>query len=391
MKKAIQFGAGNVGRGFLADLFTTSGYQVVFIEVNEKLVEELKRRGGYEIEFAKFPSERKIINNVTAVNAKNMEEVVENCWDGDIFATSVGKNNLPAVSLHIASIIKRRKRKGLNNCFNLIIAENVAQGSKLLKELIYRNLDLEEQNFSEKFLGLVEAVIARMVPFMEPDIQKNDPLFIRVEEYSLLPVDKKGFKGELPEIKGFVFAEDIEALEARKLYMHNLGHAIFSYLGYLKGCTFIYEAVADPWIRKKADSIWEKCENGLVKEYGFHRLSLREHREDLVRRFGNQELKDTVVRVSRDPIRKLSPGERLVGGARFIEKHGYELGEISWGIAGALLYNYPEDKEAVKLQKLIKEKGIDEALYEICKISSEERLAVLVKDRWKKLQKKEFA
>jgi len=219
MKKAIQFGAGNVGRGFLADLFTTSGYQVVFIEVNEKLVEELKRRGGYEIEFAKFPSERKIINNVTAVNAKNMEEVVENCWDGDIFATSVGKNNLPAVSLHIASIIKRRKRKGLNNCFNLIIAENVAQGSKLLKELIYRNLDLEEQNFSEKFLGLVEAVIARMVPFMEPDIQKNDPLFIRVEEYSLLPVDKKAFKGELPEIKGFVFAEDIEALEARDIFL----------------------------------------------------------------------------------------------------------------------------------------------------------------------------
>ncbi len=391
MKKAVQFGAGNIGRGFLADLFTSSGYQVVFVEVNKRMVEELKRRGEYEIEFAGVPPRRKKITNVSAVNGMNIPGVVENCWEGDIFATSVGKNNLSSVALHLASIIRERKRRGLDNYFNLVIAENVAEGSKLLKKLIYQNLSAEEQEFAEHFLGLVEAVIARMVPFMEPEMQEKDPLFIRVEEYSLLPVDKKSFKGELPRISGLVFAEDIQALEARKLFMHNLGHAVFSYLGYLKGYKFIYEAIADAWIHKKVEAIWEKCEGGLVKEYGFHLLSLREHRQDLLRRFANRALKDTVVRVSRDPIRKLSPGERLIGGARFIEQQGGDLEAIGWGIAAALLYDYPGDKEAVRLQKLVKMKGIDGVLEEICGVSPGEKLALLVKEICKKLQSGEFA
>jgi mannitol-1-phosphate 5-dehydrogenase len=35
---AVQFGAGNVGRGFVAQLFWESGMEVVFVEVNTTIV-----------------------------------------------------------------------------------------------------------------------------------------------------------------------------------------------------------------------------------------------------------------------------------------------------------------------------------------------------------------
>jgi len=43
---AIVFGAGNVGRGFLGQLFTESGYQVVFVDIDEPLLQALNARGG---------------------------------------------------------------------------------------------------------------------------------------------------------------------------------------------------------------------------------------------------------------------------------------------------------------------------------------------------------
>jgi len=82
-----------------------------------------------------------------------------------------------------------------------------------------------------------------MVPIIPPDAQKKDPTFIMAEEYSELPVDKKGFRGNIPRIKGIIPYENLFAYEERKLFTHNAGHAICAYLGYLKGYKYIWEAI----------------------------------------------------------------------------------------------------------------------------------------------------
>ena len=58
---------------------------------------------------------------------------------------------------------------------------------------------------------------------------------------------------------------------------------------------------------------------------GIYRRSahwLEAHTHDLLRRFTNRALGDTIFRLGRDPLRKLAPKDRLVGAARLAEKAG---------------------------------------------------------------------
>ena len=36
MKKAVMYGAGNIGRGFITQLFSKSGYETALIDVNKR-------------------------------------------------------------------------------------------------------------------------------------------------------------------------------------------------------------------------------------------------------------------------------------------------------------------------------------------------------------------
>ena len=49
MKQAVIFGAGNIGRGFLGQLFFESGYEIVFVEAIESLVSRLNATGVYPL------------------------------------------------------------------------------------------------------------------------------------------------------------------------------------------------------------------------------------------------------------------------------------------------------------------------------------------------------
>jgi mannitol-1-phosphate 5-dehydrogenase len=202
---------------------------------------------------------------------------------------------------------------------------------------------------------------------------------ITVEEYSILPVDKQGFKGKIPRIKGVVPYENLKAYEEQKLFIHNAGHALFAYLGYLKGYKYIYEAVEDERIYEIVRGALEESGKALNKKHRFTPQEQEAHIKDLIKRFANRDLGDTVARVGRDPLRKLSPRERLIGAARLSLKYGIKPLNLVKGIAAALRYDNPGDKEAVELSRNLGTKGLDWVLKEVCGLEEKSELSKMVK------------
>jgi len=379
MKKAVQFGAGNIGRGFLGQLFNQSGYEVVFIEVKEELISQLNREHSYRLRIVGEKTEELIIDKVRAVDGRDKVKVAEEIREAEVMATAVGVRNLSSVASLVAEGMRQRANFKVKEPINLIICENVPNASQVFRDYLLREIEHEYRDYVDLHLGLVESVVSRMVPIIPPEIRKKDPTFIMAEEYSILPVDKKGFKGKIPEIKGMIPYENLYAYEEQKLFIHNAGHAICAYLGYLKGYRYIWQAIEDEEIRRIVRAALEESGAALIRKHGFKPEEQRAHIEDLLRRFANRALNDSIARVGRDPIRKLGPHERLIGSAKLAYQYGIIPQNIARGIAAALLFDMEEDEEARKLSQMRRKEGVDVVLKKICQIDPESHLGRLIK------------
>jgi mannitol-1-phosphate 5-dehydrogenase len=386
MCKAVQFGAGNIGRGFTAQLFTESGYEVVFVDVVDPVVNLINSRKSYPIEIVGDGAETVEIRNIRAVNGKDIDAVAREIQDAPIVCTAVGVNVLKFVAPAIAAGIKLRAEAGVESPLNIIICENLLHASDILKGYILAELPDSLKGYVDSHVGFVESVVSRMVPVMTEEDRKLDPLRVVVEAYKHLPVAKKGFVGPIPEIVGFHPYDNFEGYVERKLFTHNLGHASAAYLGYLKGYQYIYQAVADPKVRDAVNRVLGETGKALIEKWGFTPEEHQAHIDDLLRRFANVSLGDTVARVGRDPVRKLGPNDRIIGGAKLAISYGIEPKNICLAAAAALLYDNTEDEAAMKVQSIIREKGVRGVLEGICGLEPGCDLAAAIQSQYDKLK-----
>ena len=49
MQRAIMIGAGNIGRGFIGALLAKSGYQVLFADVNQSIIDAINEKKQYTV------------------------------------------------------------------------------------------------------------------------------------------------------------------------------------------------------------------------------------------------------------------------------------------------------------------------------------------------------
>jgi mannitol-1-phosphate 5-dehydrogenase len=168
----------------------------------------------------------------------------------------------------------------------------------------------------QTLVGLVETSIGKMVPIMTQKDLEEDPLQVFAEPYNFLIVAKNGFKNQVPEVKELAPKDNIKAWVDRKLFIHNLGHATAAYLGFQKNpdWIFIYEALADSDIYGSTRQTMLQSADILMGLYPgeFTFSQLEAHIYDLLERFQNKALGDTIFRVGCDLYRKLSPEDRLV-------------------------------------------------------------------------------
>jgi len=384
---AVIFGAGNVGRGFLGQLFSESGYEVVFVDVDEPLIAALNARCSYTIRLVDNDwAEEVTVSPVQALHAGNTESVAQALVEADLAATAVGVRALPQIAPLVAAGIARRAAGDVRTPLNIIVCENLKDAAATLRHKVGELLSAYDHAYLQAYIGFVDTVIARMVPPPTGQIRAQDPSLIVVEPYKELPVDRSGFVGPVPDIVGMEPCGDFAVHTARKLYIHNCGHAMLGYLGHLHGHTFGYQALEDETIRPLLEGALAESRAGIVAAYGADPAWLEAHVADLMRRFANRALGDTVFRLARDPLRKLGPQDRLVGAARLAEKAGVTPEALSWGIAAGYCFDDRDDPLAVALQERIAAEGFDAALANVSSIEPDEPLAAPVRERFSKLR-----
>ncbi|NJD03543.1 MAG: mannitol dehydrogenase [Ruminiclostridium sp.] len=377
MKKALMYGAGNIGRGFIGQLFSQSGYEVVFVDVNTEILSRLNSDRQYPVRILTGSEVKEIIvKNVRGVSGLDAVNVAEEIADADIMATAVGVNILPRIAKPVAEGLKKRWSIANMNPLNIIICENLIDANHILAGLIKQELDDRGKELFDRLVGLVAASIGRMVPVMTPQMQEGNILRVCVEEYGELPVDKDGFKGEIPAVKNMYPFSPFGFYIQRKLFIHNMGHALTAYLGKLKGYEYIWQAMEDPYIKPAVRKAMQDSAAALSREHSVALDLILDHVDDLLNRFGNRQLGDTVNRVGNDTRRKLSPNDRLIGAANLCISHGVNPVNISLGIAAAMKFD--RESSANSIYGILTEKGPEAVLDEICGIKADSPLWSMV-------------
>ncbi|PMM16016.1 mannitol-1-phosphate 5-dehydrogenase [Vibrio breoganii] len=357
--KALHFGAGNIGRGFIGKLLADAGIAVTFADVNETVVNALIERNEYSVKVVGADCVVDTVSNVTAVNSTS-PEVVNCIAESDMVTTAVGPTVLNIISKTIAQGLELRFSQGNEAPLNIIACENMVRGTTQLKEAVYGHLSDEVKAKADQYVGFVDSAVDRIVPPAEEG--ETDPLAVTVETFSEWIVDQTQFKGEIPNIPGMECTDNLMAFVERKLFTLNTGHLITAYLGVLAGHETIKDSIEDPAIRAEVQAAMEESGEVLIRRYGFDPEAHAAYIQKILGRFANPFLRDEVDRVGRQPIRKLSPQDRLIKPLNGTLEYNLPNTHLLKGIAAAFHYKNDGDPQAVELQAMFAEKGFADTL-----------------------------
>ncbi|MGP4063957.1 mannitol-1-phosphate 5-dehydrogenase [Oceanobacillus sp. M65] len=357
--QAVHFGAGNIGRGFIGSLLYQAGYHTTFVDVNDKVIEELNNKQQYNVILAAENKEQLTVKNVSGINSmQDPDSVVAGIEKADIVTTAVGPNILPIIAELIAKGLRARLASNPTE-LNIIACENMVGGSTLLKEKVMDHVPAEEQEKMATLFGFPDAAVDRIVP----NQVNEDLLEVSVEPYYEWVVDRSAIKGEVPNIDGITFVEDLTPYIERKLFTVNTGHTVPAYIGHYMGYKTINEAMHDEKVLEILSGTLNESGEALIQTYGFDRDEHQTYIKKIIGRFQNPYISDEVTRVGRGPIRKLGAKDRLIRPASvYLETTGKEPVFLAKTIAAALSYQFDEDAEAVELQEKVVQQGYEQAL-----------------------------
>ena len=368
--KALHFGAGNIGRGFIGKLLADSGVEVIFADVNEKVIDQLKAQRSYHVKIVGDSiNTLENVTNVTGVNSKDENAVIDLFKNVDLVTTAVGPNVLKIIARTIAKGLIARFAAGNNMPLNIIACENMVRGTTFLKEQVFTHLTPEQQAEAEKLVGFVDSAVDRIVPPVQAD--ESDPLLVTVEEFSEWIVDETQFKGQIPAIGGMEKTNNLMAFVERKLFTLNTGHATTSYFGKLKGYRFVKESIEDEGIKADVKATMQESGAVLIKRYGFDPQAHAAYIEKILKRFANPFLVDDVDRVGREPLRKLSYNDRLIKPLRGTLEYGLPNQHLINAIAAALAYRNEQDLQALELAKSLAENGVAQTVRKYTELQDE--------------------
>ena len=287
MKLAVHFGAGNIGRGFIAPVLQENGYKVTFVDINKELIDKVNSLKKYNINSLGIKNNTSLlIEDIEGVNLNDTSIVNNKLAEADLITTSVGPKFVQDI-FKTASCIKTNKNKAFIAFENMYRASTSSSNEKTVKHLT-----------------LIDAVVDKIVP--PQDVQSLD---VTVEEYGSIILDEET---ELKPLKEslVVSYKNYENEFYKKLWLLNGLHLKLAYFGLSHDMKFIHEVLENELGRKFAeDSI-----SALAKAYNVYsntNENLNEFSQNILNRFSLPELQDEVNRVARNPEIKFSLNERF--------------------------------------------------------------------------------
>jgi mannitol-1-phosphate 5-dehydrogenase len=386
MKSAIIFGAGKIARGFIAHLLTLSEFSITFVEKSPALVALLRERRKYRVHVMGAPDKSITIEGFKVLSSDEADAVAQRVSTATVVYISIGGPNLPQVAPLIAAGVKQAFAAQRSEPLNVILCENFFQPAKWLRQMVNEQLTEAEAAWSNSHVGIVEALVLRSSVEPTPEMKAEDPLSLKVQDMWEMPCDKDAFVGEIPPIRGLAPKSNFEGGLVRKLFTYNATNAVIAYVGHLKGYTLLSDAANDPGLAELARSAGREVGPALCQTYGFDPEDQREFAEAAIAKYQKREIVDPIERNARDPLRKLSRNDRLLGPACLAFKCGIRPVALSRAIGAALHYDDANDPAAQKLQAMIKEMGVEKTIQEVCGIDPESELAHMIADDYQRLR-----
>ncbi|KTS14144.1 mannitol-1-phosphate 5-dehydrogenase [Microbacterium testaceum] len=346
--KAVHFGAGNIGRGFVGLLLHEGGYDLVFSDVSAALVSAINDASSYTVHEVGEGGVDKEVTNFRAIDSSvDAEALVDEIATADVVTTAVGPTILKFVAPHIVAGLALRDPALAP--LQVMACENAIGATDQLREHMVE-LAGESWDALASRAVFANTAVDRIVP-----AQAQGGVDVTVEPFYEWAIERPPFGDTPPHIPGAHFVDDLEPYIERKLFTVNTGHATTAYFGAQAGIDRISDALADPTIAAKVEAALEETSALLVEKHELDADVQGEYRATILRRFRNAALPDTVWRVGRQPLRKLSRHERFVGPAAEAVERGLPVDALVAAMAAALEFQDAEDVQAVDLQRMLRD------------------------------------
>ena len=348
-KKILIFGAGAIGRGFIAPLFHKYNYEINFADIDLKLIKKLRKRNFYHsciIKKKKYIFQKIFYNKSFDLKT---DKIVMSQYD--LVFSCVGPDNC------YKNFQFYKKAKLLISCEN-----DMNTVDKIKKLTDNKNI----------FFGIPDVITSNTA---SKSVLNKDNLTV-ISEDGILVLEN--FKKPLPKEIIVVNKQGLYKHWISKLYIHNAPHAIAAYLGHNKKYTFIHECMQDRKIKKIVTGSIREITKGLINCEMVDKKFANYYMNKELSRFSNKLLYDPVTRVARDPIRKLNRDNRLIKGfkvALFNNKLPYNCAK---GIMSALMYYDKQDEQSKQIKYLKNNLGISYALQKVSGLDKDDPLISFV-------------
>jgi mannitol-1-phosphate 5-dehydrogenase len=338
-----------------------AGYQVVFADVVDELIDALNTTPSYLVKEVGLDSSEERVDGYRAINSRRDEPaVVDEIASADIVTTAVGPTVLKFVAPVIAAGLGRRPDGAPP--LAVMACENAINATDVLAGHVRSAVPEAEWPAVAARAVFANTAVDRIVPAQSG----QDGLDVTVETYFEWAIERPPFGGREPSIPDATWVDDLAPYIERKLFTVNTGHAATAYHGFARGIKKLSDALADDAVRAAVTGVLGETRQLLVAKHDFTADAQQAYVDKILERFANPYLPDTVDRVGRQPLRKLSRSERLIGPAAELAERGVRPRHLLATVDAALSFDVPEDPESVELQQLLRTLTAAEATERIC-------------------------